>query len=131
VDARRVHALVLDDGEEYKALIRGRFPHGAPDGVAIHGFPLDGGARLGALIVARNSAELATFTHELVHAFVAATLPNPPPWFTEGLATYAETVFFGEGKAWFGRPSAAIDHMTARFRVVRAADLWGCNAQGR
>ena len=46
----------------------------------------------------------ATLQHELTHLFVRASLAGLPPWMSEGLAQYWETLSVENGSAFVGRP---------------------------
>jgi hypothetical protein len=60
-----------------------------------------------------------TLVHEVVHPFIAASFPNVPAWFNEGLASLYEAVREKDGQLW-GLPNwrlAGLKRAVARGRV--------------
>jgi hypothetical protein len=66
-------------------------------------------------VVIGGTTRLTTLKHEVAHLLSRWVLPNQPDWFSEGLATFLETIYYDrdERKAYAGR--SGDDH----FRVVR------------
>jgi tetratricopeptide (TPR) repeat protein len=51
-----------------------------------------------------DAAARATLQHELTHMFVRSSVAGLPPWLSEGIAEYYETLAVEDGYAYIGRP---------------------------
>jgi hypothetical protein len=82
-----MHVTMIARGDEYEALASGRAAYfGARPGIVGHS-PV--------LVSRAGSHAEPAFAHQLVHRIIAACHPTAPPWVTEGLARYLETIEIG------------------------------------
>jgi hypothetical protein len=65
-----------------------------------------------------------TAAHELAHGFIGATFVQPPVWFNEGFATYAESMRVLENAVLFGSNDVGVADEAAGNRLVKVAELF-------
>ena len=70
-------------------------------------------------------AETGVIIHELVHYFSRLLMPNQPRWFSEGLATYFETLSLDDekGQVSVGRPQLAHLLAVQRYGLLSLEEL--------
>lgn len=71
-------------------------------------------------------------THELAHAISYSAIPNQPHWFSEGLASYFETVRLNQhtGSLVVGRPNALMVGVLRARYLLPLASLVACTRLG-
>lgn len=72
--------------------------------------------------------EKGTVTHELTHAISYSAIPNQPRWFSEGLATYFETVRLHQhgGSLEVGRPNTLLLRVIWAQHLLPIDSLFAC-----
>ena len=85
------------------------------------------------LIVMRAGSDLFrqdVIKHELVHYFSGMVMPRQPPWLSEGLAIYYETLEYdpGEGRITVGRPPPDLLRVAQRIGASGIATVLAAEA---
>jgi hypothetical protein len=99
LDTGRLPVIVVDRGwTDFAAReVEGYFTHAVAQPLIV-------------LAASSRAFQVDVIKHELVHYLSAQVIPNQPPWFAEGIATYYQTVEFDEDahRIDVGRPSEAL-----------------------
>lgn len=122
----RILVIALRDEEELHAY--------EPDPVAAVAFPPDSTVvHQPMILLAANNLrgdEALVETHELTHAISFAMIPNQPPWFAEGLATFFATIHLDEdhGTVDLGRPPEHRGQPLPMHHLIGLRTMFECKA---
>ena len=115
--AAKLHVIVFDDRADFRVF-------GGDDA---EGFYLQS-PLLDPLVVMPSVGRLSswsTLQHELTHFISAQSLPNQPPWLSEGLAMYFERAYF-DGSQQFVVGAAPLEFhgLLVRYGRMSIKELW-------